>query len=239
MDTEVITSAQHVRVLIAEPAELVREGICSALSPETGYELINPAGQLQDTLATYTGAPPDVVIVGVARTGITGEVSATTAVRMIKEPWPDALVITLAHRDAADEMIRAIQQGAKGALLFDTSASALRQAVRDVLAGGCVVDPRLTDRLIDSAGLAAGTAARDKIAAVPPTGTLRRNLSARERDVLRELSAGLRNKEIAARLGISPGTVKTHVASIFEKLQVNDRTAAAVTAIRLHLFDAA
>ncbi len=76
-------------------------------------------------------------------------------------------------------------------------------------------------------------------AAVPPSGPLRRPLSARERDVLRELSGGLRNKEIASHLGISAGTVKTHVASIFEKLQVNDRTAAAVTAIRLHLLDAA
>ena len=72
-----------------------------------------------------------------------------------------------------------------------------------------------------------------------PSGELRRPLSAREVEVLRELSGGLRNKEIAGRLGISAGTVKTHVASIFEKLQVNDRTAAAVAAIHLHLLDAA
>ncbi len=218
---------------------MIREGICSALSADANYEVTNRVERLQDALATHAGAPPDVVIVGLARSGVNGELNATTAVRLIREPWPNALVIALAHRDAAGELIRAVQQGAKGALLLDTSASALRQAVRDVLAGGCVLDPRLTDRLLTSVNSEARTAAQDNGAAVPTPGTLRRQLSARERDVLRELSGGLRNKEIASRLGISPGTVKTHVASIFEKLQVNDRTAAAVTAIHLHLLDAA
>ena len=123
--------------------------------------------------------------------------------------------------------------------MLDTSANALCQAVRDVLAGRCVLDPRLTNRLFASVSSTAGTAAQTNGAAFPPSGNVRRPLSARELDVLRELSGGLRNKEIAGRLGISPGTVKTHVASIFEKLQVNDRTAAAVTAIRLRLLDAA
>ncbi|MCH8853698.1 MAG: response regulator transcription factor [Planctomycetes bacterium] len=156
---------------------------------------------------------------------------------MILEPWPSALVIALAHRDSVDNLVRAVELGARGALLLDTSAAALRRAVRDVLAGGCVLDPRLTDRMFASVNSTADSAMHS--AAVPPAGTLRRPLSARELEVLRELSGGLRNKEIAGRLGISAGTVKTHVASIFEKLQVNDRTAAAVTAIRLHLLDAA
>lgn len=156
---------------------------------------------------------------------------------MILEPWPGALVIALAHWEHVEDLILAVQEGARGALLLDTSAAALRQAVRDVLAGGCVLDPRLTDRLFASVNSATDTATNG--AAAPPSGTLRRPLSARELEVLRELSGGLRNKEIASRLGISAGTVKTHVASIFEKLQVNDRTAAAVAAIHLHLLDAA
>ncbi len=235
----VMSATQQTRLVVAEPAELVREGICTALLANDGYEVTTKVDQLQDALHTHAGAPPDIVIVGLARSGTTGGLDATAAIQMIREPWPNALIIALAHRDAADELIRAVQQGAKAALLLDTSASALRQAVRDVLAGGCVLDPRLTDRLIDSASPTAETGPQRNGTAVPPSGTVRRKLSAREREVLLELSGGLRNKEIAARLGISPGTVKTHVASIFEKLQVNDRTAAAVTAIRLHLLDAA
>ncbi len=225
--------------MVAEPAELVREGICSALSVDASYLISSRVERLQDALAACAGAPPDVVIVGLTRNGVDGELNATTALRMILEPWPNALVIALAHRDGTDDLVRAVQEGARGALLLDTSAEALRQAVRDVLAGGCVLDPRLTDRLFSSVSSTADAAANANGAASPPSGTLRRPLSARELEVLRELSGGLRNKEIAGRLGISAGTVKTHVASIFEKLHVNDRTAAAVTAIRLRLLDAA
>lgn len=231
------TTAPHVRLLVAEPAELVREGICNALSVDASYEISSRVDRLQDALTTWAGAPPDVVIVGLTGTSAASELTAPTALRMILEPWPSARVIALAHRDSVDNLVRAVEQGARGALLLDTSAAALRQAVKDVLAGGCVLDPRLTDRMFASANPTADTVVLR--AAVPPSGTLRRPLSARELEVLRELSGGLRNKEIAGRLGISAGTVKTHVASIFEKLQVNDRTAAAVTAIHLHLLDAA
>ena len=223
--------------MVAEPAELVREGICNALSADASYQISSRVDRLQDAQTSWIGAPPDVVIVGLTHSNGAGELDAAAALRMIREPWPNALVIALAHRDSVDELVRAVEQGARGALLLDTSAAALRQAVRDVLAGGCVLDPRLTDRIFASVSSTADSGTRS--AQVSRSGALRRPLSARELEVLREISGGLRNKEIAGRLGISAGTVKTHVASIFEKLQVNDRTAAAVAAIRLHLLDAA
>ncbi|MCH8161175.1 MAG: response regulator transcription factor [Chloroflexi bacterium] len=231
------TTAPQVRLLVAEPAELIREGICSALMADARYLVGGRVDRLQDALTSWAGAPPDVVIVGLTRSGAASELDATAALRMIFEPWPHALVIALAHRDSVENLIRAVEQGARGALLLDTTAAALRQAVEDVLAGGCVLDPRLTDRMFATVNSTADTAAHTT--ADSHSGTLRRPLSAREVEVLRELSGGLRNKEIAGRLGISAGTVKTHVASIFEKLQVNDRTAAAVAAIHLHLLDAA
>ena len=223
--------------MVAEPAELVREGICNALSADASYQISSRVDRLQDAQTSWIGAPPDVVIVGLTHSNGAGELDAGAALRMIREPWPNALVIALAHMDSVDELVRAVEQGARGALLLDTSAAALRQAVRDVLAGGCVLDPRLTDRIFASVSSTADGGTRS--AQVSPSAALRRPLSARELEVLREVSGGLRNKEIAGRLGISAGTVKTHVASIFEKLQVNDRTAAAVAAIRLHLLDAA
>ena len=223
--------------MVAEPAELVREGICNALSADASYQISSRVDRLQDAQTSWIGAPPDVVIVGLTHSNGAGELDAAAALRMIREPWPNALVIALAHIDSVDELVRAVEQGARGALLLDTSAAALRQAVRDVLAGGCVLDPRLTDRIFTSMNSTADSGTRG--AQVSRSGALRRPLSARELEVLREISGGLRNKEIAGRLGISAGTVKTHVASIFEKLQVNDRTAAAVAAIRLHLLDAA
>ena len=231
------TTAPNVRLVVAEPAELVRDGICNALSADASYEIGSRVGRLQDALGTWAGAAPDVVIVGLTRRGAGSEPDVTATLGMILKPWPNALIIALAHRDSVDNLIRAVEQGARGALLLDTSAAALRQAVGDVLAGGCVLDPRLTDRMFASANSPAETPVRQAGGSRP--GLLRRPLSARELEVLRELSGGLRNKEIAGRLGISAGTVKTHVASIFEKLQVNDRTAAAVAAIRLHLLDAA
>jgi DNA-binding NarL/FixJ family response regulator len=223
--------------VIAEPAELIREGICSALLGDSSYHISCRAERIEDAFASHIGAPPDVVILGLTRDGMDNNVSAKAALRMTLQAWPNTLVIALAHRDATGDLIRAVQEGARGALLLDTSAEGLRNAVRDVLAGGCVLDPRLTDRLFASVSSTPDTTLKD--VAILPSGTLRRPLSARELEVLRELSNGLRNKEIAGRLGISAGTVKTHVASIFEKLQVNDRTAAAVMALRLNLLDAA
>ena len=231
------TTASDVRLLVVEPAELVREGIHSALLVDDSYQVSSRAEQLQDVIATWSGASPEVVIVGLTCSGPAQELDATEAVRLILEPWPNALVIALGHRDSVDNLIRAVELGARGALLLDTSAAALRQAVRDVLAGGCVLDPRLTDRVFASASSTEHAAVHP--AAAPSSSPLRRPLSPRELEVLHWLSEGLRNKEIAGRLGISAGTVKTHVASIFEKLQVNDRTAAAVAAIHLHLLDAA
>ncbi len=226
-----------MRLLVVEPAELVREGIHKALLVDDSYQVSSRAEQLQDVIATWSGASPEVVIIGLTCSGPARELDATEALRMTLERWPNALVIALGRQDGVDNLIRAVEEGARGALLLDTSAAALRQAVNDVIAGGCVLDPRLTDRVFASASSTANAAVHR--AAAPSSSPLRRPLSARELEVLGKLSEGLRNKEIAGRLGISAGTVKTHVASIFEKLQVNDRTAAAVAAIHLHLLDAA
>ena len=120
------TTAPQVRLLVAEPGELIREGTCRALRAHARYVVGGRVDRLQDALTSWAGAPPDVVIVGLTRSGAASELDATAALRMIFEPWPHALVIALAHRDSVENLIRAVEQGARGALLLDTTAAALR-----------------------------------------------------------------------------------------------------------------
>ena len=140
--------------------------------------------------------------------------------------------------DEMADVLLAVRAGAKGVLLRNTPADALQEAVLHVLDGDCALDPGLTRFLFEN------IASNPRQLAMVGTTTeqkpsVRVPLSARELEVLTWMAEGLRTKEIAAQMTISPGTVKSHIRHIFEKLHVTDRTSAVIASLRSGLLNAA
>jgi DNA-binding NarL/FixJ family response regulator len=144
------------------------------------------------------------------------------ATRQIRARWPAVKVLVLTTYDDDEWVFDAIRAGAAGYLLKDTPREAVIQAVRGTVEGKSFVDPAVAGKLLIQVA---------SQRAQPPT-LITDKLTAREVDVLRLLARGLSNADIAARLHLSEGTVRNHVSGILAKLDVSDRTQAAVIAIQ-------
>jgi DNA-binding NarL/FixJ family response regulator len=137
--------------------------------------------------------------------------------------------IVLLEREAPEDVVESVRTGADGVLLRQASAETLLAAIYDVLAGGAALDQRLARGLFERLALSARVGRGGELEMDPAIAGA---LSQREREVLRALAQGCRNKEISAQLGVSVGTVKTHLRHIFRKLHVEDRTAAVLMALQ-------
>ena len=177
-----------------------------AASGEEGVEL---AGQLN----------PDVVLMDLGMPGM-GGVEAT---RRIKQRWPQINVLVLTVHDDDQYLFEAIRAGASGYLLKDVREQELIDAVVAVGAGGAVLQPELTRKLV--AGLRLGEGQHEQ---QPPIGPL----TDRELEVLRLVAGGRSNREVSESLGVSVRTVETHLRHVYRKLGVSSRTEAAVAALR-------
>jgi DNA-binding NarL/FixJ family response regulator len=205
-----------IRVLLADDHAVVREGLRSFLQLQDGIEVV---GEAADGIAARRLAEelqPDVVIMDLVMPE-GGGVAAIEALRS----RPEIRVLVLSSYIDDAQVFNAIQAGAAGYLLKDVAPEDLAQAIRDVHAGQAVLHPEAASRLMHRT-------------AEPAVGA---DLTPRERDVLRLLAEGFANKEIGRRLFVSEKTVKTHVSSILGKLGVQDRTQAALAAVRLRLLD--
>jgi DNA-binding NarL/FixJ family response regulator len=209
-----------IRVVIADDQTLVRTGFRMILD-ETGD--ITVAGEAADGLAALTvtaATGPDVVLMDVRMPGIDG-IEATRRLRANAEPQSPPHVIILTTFDLDEYVYAGLRAGAAGFLFKDTLAADLVAAVRAVASGQNVAAPTVTSRLIRHF---VGTAPR-------PADTAGLGvLTMRERDVLGLIAQGLSNREIADRLLVAEGTVKTHVSRILAKLQLRDRTHAVIYA---------
>ena len=144
----------------------------------------------------------------------------------LRERWPQARVIILTTFDDDEYVFEGLRAGALGYLLKDVSGQELAEAIRTVAAGGALIEPSVARKVVAEFARLAPPARS------PETGLLE-PLSAREREVLRLLAKGLSNREIAARLSLAEGTVKNYVTNVLQKLDVRDRTQAAVRAHEL------
>lgn len=205
-----------IRALIVDDHPVTREGLRTALElSDDVVVVVGEAGSGEEAVRQARDLTPDVVFMDVRMPGMDG----IEATRRIREASPDTKVILITIDESRGAISDAIQAGVSGYLLKDASPDALVDAARNAVAGNAVIHPQLTKTFIEEA-----QAAGDESRPAP--------LSKREREILQKVADGSTTRQVAAELGISPHTVKTHLERIFEKLGANDRAQAVAIAIR-------
>jgi DNA-binding NarL/FixJ family response regulator len=245
------------RLLIADDHALVREGLRTMLSGEDGLQVIAEAHNGQEALSLCRKQRPDLVLMDVRMPVMDG----LEATRKIKQEMPKTSVVMVTMHENPDYLFEAVKAGAAGYVLKDASGERLLGAVRRTLEGESPLNQELAMRLLvrlareregdsgeaeseagedpsaeEAAHVASGAASREGDGAADRGEAERmESLTPRETEVLRLLSQGQTNPEIAQNLTVSRGTVKIHVQHIISKLGVSDRTQAAVRAIEVGL----
>jgi DNA-binding NarL/FixJ family response regulator len=212
-----------VRVLLVDDQSLFREGLRTLLSTRADLEVVGEAGDGAQALSIAAGVRPDVVLMDLQMPVMDG-VRATAALR---ERLPDIRVLVLTTFDDETNVIGALRAGAAGYLLKDASVETLVGAIHAAARGESFLQSTVTGTVVD--------ALTRLMSAGPAASALVMPLSPREREILRLVSTGASNKEIADRLCLAEGTVKNHVTNILVKLDVRDRTQAALRARELGL----
>ncbi|CAA9274067.1 MAG: Two-component transcriptional response regulator, LuxR family [uncultured Corynebacteriales bacterium] len=210
-----------LRVLVCDDEPLVRAGLAVTLAAQPGIEVVGEAADGTQAVDRARQLVPDVVVMDIRMPGLDGIAATRRLVRDFPVDGPRILILTMFHSD--DYVARALVAGASGFVLKDAVPAELATAVRVVGTGEAVLSPAVTRRLIDRL-------ARQAPAAREPAEL--RLVTGREREVLLQLGLGRSNPEIAAVLGISRETVKTHVSRILMKLGLRDRVHAVVFAHR-------
>lgn len=212
-----------VRVLLVDDNVRARAGVARLLADEPGIELIADAPDGETAIARAQELSPDVVLMDLDMPGMSG-LEATR--RIAATPHAPAVVV-LTVSDRTDDLAQAILSGARGYVLKGTSGGQIAVAIRSAAKGETFLSPAVAGRLL--------SLWRPE---PPPPGASdadRIRLSERETAVLRLIAIGKENAEIASELVISPNTVRRHVQSILKKLGIDNRTQAAVHAVRSNL----
>ena len=206
-----------IRVLIADDQALVRTGFRVILNAEPDLEVVGEAADGRETIEAVRTQRPDVVLMDIRMPNLDG----IEATRRLAAAAPAPRVLILTTFDLDQYVYEALRAGASGFLLKDASAEELLQAVRVVAAGEALLSPSITRRLI--ADYARRSPPNERPAALD-------ELTPRELEVLRLIARGLSNRDVARKLVLGDATIKTHVARIFAKLDLHDRTQAVVLA---------
>ena len=209
-----------IRICLVDDQTLVRQGIRSLLALAEGMEVVAEAGDGRQAVELIPQVRPDVVLMDMRMPVMSGLEALQALARA--NALPPTIILTTFDDD--DLLLEGLRAGAKGYLLKDVSLAELVRAIRDVAAGGTAVHPIASERIVR--GLEAGPdPAFPRLEPADP-------LTERELEVLRLMTGGYSNREIANALRVAEGTVKNHVSSILSKLGVRDRTRAVLQAVR-------
>jgi DNA-binding NarL/FixJ family response regulator len=209
------------RVFIVDDHSFFRAGLRSLLG-EHGFSVVGEAGTGEAALPLIDRRRPDVVVMDLSMPGMSG--AETTRELRARFPSTAVLVVTVSASEA--DVLEALEAGAAGYLLKDSSPEEIVRALRAALDGDTPLSPRVARLIVERARGAGGGRLSPEAAG---------QLSERELEVLRLLAEGLDNNEIGLRLYLSPTTVKRHISSIFAKLGVSNRVQAAIWAVRAGL----
>jgi DNA-binding NarL/FixJ family response regulator len=218
-------------VVIADDEELVRSGIAMILGRESDIDVVAEVSDGAEAIEVVSRLHPDVVLMDVRMPGVDGieamKAILSSAAHTASRPRDPVRVVMLTTYHVSDVVYRALRAGASGFLLKTCGGAELINAVRVVAAGDALLSPAVTRDLI-----------RD-FASRPderlPAPSMVSSLTPKEIEVLALIASALSNAEISERLGVSEGTVKTHVTHIFRKLNAHDRAHAVVIAYRSRL----
>ncbi|MCP2638281.1 response regulator transcription factor [Microbacterium sp. HD4P20] len=209
-----------LRVLVVDDQHLVREGIRSLLGLSQEIEVVGDCADGNEALQFMTAGMADVVLLDLRMPGLDG-IATLDAMRARGLDIP---VLVLTTFDDDELVLSALESGAKGYMLKDVTLDQLLGGIRTVAAGGTLLQPALTDRLLRAVARYPHETAR---------GPRLEDLTDRERDVLRLAASGWSNRQIAKGLFLAEGTVKNHMSSVLMKLDVTDRTRAVLRALEL------
>lgn len=203
-----MTEKTRIRILLVDDHPLLRDGLRASIGAETDMQVVAEASNGQEALELFREHLPDITLMDL-KMPVMGGVQSIQAIRT---QFVLAKVIVLSTYEGDEDIHRALEAGAATYLLKDTLSKDLVRAIRAVFAGERPLPASVAQRLADR--------------------VLQPTVTARELDVLRLISQGLRNKEIAARLGIGEETVQGHVRNILSKFGLHDRTEAVAVAVR-------
>ena len=203
-----MSKIQSIKIMIVDDHPVVREGLSRIIVSESGMEVIAEAGTGAEALKQYRKLRPDIVLLDMRMPEMTG----LQTIEAIRKEFSNARIIVLSTYDLEEDIYQSLQAGARGYILKDSPRNELLAAIRRVHAGDRVIPPTIATRLAERIG--------------------GNELTAREFEVLKLIVAGKSNKQIGDDLGISEGTVKSHVNNILDKLGVTDRTQAVSVALK-------
>lgn len=208
-----------IKLLIVDDHVILREGLTSLLGTQPDFEVVGEVGTASEAVTKACELKPDIVLMDIGLP----DGSGVDATRAILAEQPDTKIVMLTILDSDNTLLEAIRSGAKGYLLKSTTAINLIRSLRSLGRGEVALSREMTGRIL--AGLAnEDHASQEREAALS-------QLTSREVEILRKVSSGASNKEIAEQLFISVNTVKNHVHDILAKLEVKNRREASLFAI--------
>jgi DNA-binding NarL/FixJ family response regulator len=209
--THLTQEAAAMRILIVDDHILFREGLVGLLRSQPDTEVVGECGTVQEAITLAAKFKPEIVLMDFSLPDGTG----LDATRAILAEEPDARIIFLTVHDNDERLISAMRAGAKGYLLKNLSVSKLLASLRALDRGEAAISRTMMARILEE------FAQSTPLSELEPSPLV--ELTSREIEVLRELSAGITNQEIAVRLFISENTVKNHIHNILDKLRLNNR----------------
>lgn len=209
----------RISVLIADDHSLIRQGLKQILELEEDIHVVSQASNGDEAVRCAIEHKPDVILMDINMPGSNG----LQAIDEIKKRKLDSKIIVLTIHEDREYLFKTLQMGADGYVLKDAEPSVLIEAIRSVFSGQSYIQPNMTTELVKEF---------NRVTLHEKDKHESNNLTAREIEVLKLIAEGMINKEIARQLYISEKTVKNHVSNIFRKLDVSDRTQAAIYAFK-------
>lgn len=206
-----------IRILIADDHHVVRRGLVFFLKTQKDLEIIGEAENGRIAIEMAKELKPDIILMDLAMP----EMDGIQATKIIKEKEPGIKIMILTSFSDQDHVIPALEAGASGFQLKDIQPDELVSSIRKMVQGESQLHPKATSHLLANLSHSSN-----------PKKSLLEELTKREMDVLKEIAKGKSNKEIAASLYITEKTVKTHVSNLLGKLELADRTQAALFAVK-------